>query len=100
MKRQIEITATPKEVAELLFNLDNEQVAQVFDEWKELFEQEYERKIAAKETVWIFGLNHFMMYVADKMSDDTIDFFRSTYATIVYKMVDNIHKKHLLTLDN
>lgn len=99
MKREIEIQASPKEVAEMLFNLDNEQVASVFSEWKKLFDLEYERRKKEGETIWIFDLNHFMLYVIDKMDEDAKDFIRSSYASLVYRFCNDIHKKHILELN-
>lgn len=96
MEKTIKINLTELEVAEALFNLDNKQVAKVFSEWKRLFDEEYERKKSAKEPIWIFDLNHFMLHVIDELDEDGINFFRTTYASMLYKMVDDIHKKHLV----
>ncbi len=101
MKRDIEIelNPNPKEVAEMLFNLDNKEVAEVFAHWKKLFDIEYDRRSKAKESIHIFDLNHFFLYVADELDNDGIDFFRSAYASIIYKYIDDIHKKHLLEIN-
>lgn len=99
MKTEIEIKLGPKEIAQHLFELDNEQVAEVFSHWKKLFEKEYEERKKAGETIWIFDLNHFFMHVAKRLDDDGIDFFRSAYSSILYRFCDDIHKKHLLKTD-
>jgi len=79
IKREVEIKASPEEIAELLFELDNKEVAKVFSIWKKLFEDEYKRKAEAKEPIWIFDLNHFMMWVIPEMDEDGLDFVRSSY---------------------
>lgn len=98
MERTVEIKGTPKEVAELLFNLDNKEVAEVFAHWKNLFDEEYKRRKEAKETIWIFDLNHFLLYVVGEMDNDGKDIVRSMYSSLIYKEYDNLHKRHLLDL--
>ena len=99
MEAKINITPTIDQLAEMLFELDNKQVAELFGKWRNLFEEEYQRRKDEGEVIWIFDLNHFMLYVADELDDDGIDFFRSAYASIVYKFCDKITKKHLLKLN-
>ena len=98
MKREIEIKASPKEVAELLFNLDNREVAEMFSEWNRLFNEEYERRKASKEPIYIFDLSHFMMHVIPEMDNDAIDVIRSMYTSVVFNFIDDIGKKHKTTL--
>ena len=98
MERKIKIKATPKEVAELLFELDNREVAEVFKQWHKLFEDAYKKRKEAGETIWIFDLNHFMLYVIDEMDEDAHDFIRCAYSQLVYRMVSNEAKKHKLDL--
>ena len=95
MEKTIEIKANPKEVAQLLFDLDNEQVAQVFSEWKILFDKEIQRMRSEGKTVWTHDLNHFMLYVVDKMDDDAKDMIRNMYAQLVYRLVDDVVKTQL-----
>jgi hypothetical protein len=99
MKQEIEVKANVKEMAEMLFELDSKQVAEVFAEWKKLFDQEYERRKRDKETIWIYDLNHFMIYVIDEMDDDGKEFIRSAYAMLVYYLVDDISQKYKLPLN-
>lgn len=98
MEKSIEIKLNPKEIADQLFELDNEQVAEVFSHWKRNFDDEYERRRLANEPIWIFDLNHFMMHVVPRLDEDGKDFFRTAYSTMVYQLVNNATKKHLLNL--
>ena len=94
MIRNIEVVATPKEIADMLFDLDNKEVAQVFVHWKILFDQEYKRRKEAKENIWIFDLNHFMLHVVKELDNDGKEFFRSAYAHLIYTdCVDGIFRK-------
>lgn len=98
MKRELEVTATPKEIAELLYNLDNKEVAEMFAEWHRLFEENYNKRKAAGDPIWIFDLSHFMMYVIPEMNDEAIDVIRSMYSSVIYNFIDDIAKKHKTTL--
>ena len=98
MKTEVEIKTTPKELAKLLFDLDNEEVAEVFSNWKKLFEDEVNERRKNNETIWIWDLNHFMMHVVKRLDDDGIDFFRSAYSSILYRFCDDITKKHLIKI--
>ena len=98
MEKTIEIKATPQEVANLLFDLDNKQVAEVFALWTKLFEDEYQRRKEAGEQNWIFGLDHFMLYVVKELDDDGKKLITSMYSHLIYTMVSDIHKKHILEL--
>ena len=99
MKREIEIKATPKEIAEMLFNLDNYEVAEMFSHWKKLFDDSFNECVKNKKTAWVFDLNHFMMHVIPELDEDGKDFFRSAYATMIYNLVDNVSKKHLIDIN-
>jgi len=99
MKKEVEIKASPRELAELLFDLDSKEVGEVFSEWSKLFEEEYQRRKAANETIWIFDLTHFFMYVAKDLDEDGVKFFRDAYTSILYQFCDDIHKKHLVELN-
>ena len=99
MKKEIELTLSVEDLAEQLYNLDNEQVANLFSIWKRKFDEGYEERKAAGQPIWIFDLNHFMMYVVPKLDEDGLDFFRSAYSTMIYQMCDNVSKKHLLKLN-
>jgi hypothetical protein len=98
MEKTVKIEHSTDDIAELLFNLDNQQVAEVISKWKLLFDQNYEDRKANKEPIWIFDLNHFMMHVIDEMDEDALDFIRSSYSSLVYKLIDKSEKKHLLDL--
>lgn len=84
MKKEITVTLSTDEIAEALFDLDNKQVAEVISKWKELFDQEYKRRKAEGETIWIFDLNHFMMYVMKEADENVKEFFRNAYAHYLY----------------
>lgn len=98
MEKMVEIKASPEEVANLLFDLDNRQVAEVFKIWSELFEKEYQKNKAEGKTIWIFGLDHFMLYVVKEMDDEAKKLVTSMYSHLIYTMVSDIHKKHILNL--
>lgn len=98
MKREIEVKATPSEIAELLFELDNKEVAEVFAKWKQLFDEAYQSRKNKKEYIHIYDLSHFMMYVIPEMDDDGLDVVRSMYTSLVYNFIDDIAKKHKTTL--
>lgn len=98
LTKQVNIEHSLDDIAELLFNLDNEQVAKVISLWKLKFDQEYQRRKEAKETIWIFDLNHFMMHVVDRLDNDGVDFFRTAYSSIVLKFIDDSNNKHLTEL--
>ena len=99
MEKTIEIKATPQEVANLLFDLDNKQVAEVFALWTKLFEDEYQRRKEAGEPVWIFGLDQFMLHVVSEMDDEAKKLVTSMYAHLLYVTVSDIHKAHISKLD-
>ena len=84
MNKEVNIILTIDDIAEALFNLDNKQVAEVISKWKKLFDQEYERRKTAGETIWIFDLNHFMLYVMSEADEDVKEFFRNAYAHHLY----------------
>jgi hypothetical protein len=90
--RNIEVSADPKEVAELLFDLDNKQVAEVFNHWKRLFDSEYESRKANNQPIWIFDLCHFMMHVIPELDSDGLDLIRSMYTSLIIKSVDEPFK--------
>lgn len=98
MEKTVEIKATPEEVANLLFDLDNIQVAKVFSIWMELFEKEYQKNKAEGKTTWIFGLDHFMLYVIKEMDDEAKKLVTSMYAHLLYVTVGDIHKAHISKL--
>lgn len=84
MNKEVNITLTTDDIAEALFNLDNQQVAEVISKWKKLFDREYERRKAEGKTIWIFDLNHFMLYVMSEADEDVKEFFRNAYAHHLY----------------
>lgn len=98
INRTIEIKASPEEVAELLFELDNKEVAEVFSIWKRKFDEEYDRRKEAREPIWIFDLNHFILHVLTEMDDDGKEFFRTGYANMIYLMQQDTFNKHKLDL--
>jgi len=93
--QQVEIKLSTDQIAEALFSLDNKQVADVISKWVTLFDESYERAREAGEPVYIFDLNHFMLYVVKEMDEKGLDFIRSSYGTLVYTFCNDIHKKHL-----
>ena len=96
IEKTVQLKAEPKEVAELLFELDNTQVAEVFAEWKLLFDKNYEEQKDKGKNIFIYDLNHFMLYVAEKLDDDGREMVRSMYSSVIYFMMKDINKKHLL----
>lgn len=98
MKREIEIKASVKEVAELLFKLDNKEVAEVFTEWKRLFDECYESRKREGKPIHVFDLSHFMMYVIPEMDDEGIDVIRSMYSSLIYHFIDDVAQKYKTTL--
>lgn len=83
LHHQIEIKATPENVAELLFELDNQEVAKVFGIWKKKFDEAYEERKAKGEVIWIFDLSHFFMYVVKELDEDGRDLIRSMYSSVL-----------------
>lgn len=94
MKTEIEIKTSPKVLAELLFDLDSQEVGQVFKEWKLLFDENFIKNKDVKGN-WINDLNTFMYFVVKDLDEDGIEFFREAYATIIYRYCNDIYKKHL-----
>lgn len=92
IEKKVTIEASPKEVAGLLFELDNKQVADVFKEWKLLFDKNYEERKEKGETIWIFDLQHFMLYVAKELDNDGIELLRSFYSSIIYHKIKDVVK--------
>ena len=82
MNKEVNITLTTDDIAEALFDLDNKEVAEVISKWKALFDQEYERRKAEGKPIWIFDLNHFMLYV---MKEVHIKDYRLCYSFRFYK---------------
>ena len=84
MNKEVNIKLTTDDIAEALFDLDNKEVAEVISKWKALFDQEYERSKAEGKPIWIFDLNHFMLYVMKEADENVKEFFRNAYAHHLY----------------
>jgi len=99
MKTEVEIKVDPKQLAEMLFDLDSIEVGQVFKEWKLLFDKNFMDNKDQKG-MWIHSLNAFMYHVVNDLDDDGIEFFREAYASVLYKYCNDINKSHLTKLSN
>ena len=93
--KEVTVTATPEEVAQLLFELDSKQVADVFALWAKLFEDNFTEMHKQGKPVHIFDLPHFMLYVANDLDDDGKKLIRDLYAMVLYKVCNEPYKKHL-----
>lgn len=90
IEKTVTINATPKEVANLLFELNDIQVAEVFKEWKLLFDKNYEERKENGETIWIFDLQHFLLHVAKHLDKDGVEAVRSFYSSVIYHNIKDI----------
>lgn len=93
MERSVQINLTVEEMADQLFNLDNQQVAQVFKLWKQKFDENYEQRKANNEPIWIFDLFHFLLYVAKELDEETKQVFTSFYTALIYNNIDKMVEK-------
>jgi hypothetical protein len=98
IEKTVQIEATPDNVAELLFNLDDRQVAEVFSLWHKKFEDEYERRKEAKEPIWIFDLPHFWMHVSKHLDDNGKTIIRDLYAMQFYTHCNEPYRRYLIQL--
>lgn len=94
LHQQIEIKATPENVVELLFELDNQEVAKVFKLWKLKFDEGYEERKKNNEPIWIFDLSHFFMYVVKDLDEDGRDLVRSMYSSVLTAQTRTVIDKY------
>lgn len=93
MEKNVNIELTPKEVAEAMFCMDDEQVAEVFREWSNVFDENMREAIKENKHAWVHDLSGFMYYLIPKLCDKGQDVFRMAYAQLLYrKLDDNCHK--------
>jgi len=98
MQKTINIQLTNEEIVEALFNKDQSEIAEIFSLWKKRFDKNKEERTRTGKPIWIFDLNHFFMYVAEHLDEDGKDFFRTAFATIWYKEIDQITARHIMYL--
>ena len=100
MDKTINVTIenTPEEVAEMLFNLNDQEVAAVFALWAKKFDEEYVRRKEAGKPIWIFDLPHFFLHVVKHLDEDGMRIVRDMYAMQLYHLAGMPYKKHLTDL--
>lgn len=80
MKTEVTIQPTPKQIADMLFELDDRQVIEVFEEWNKNFEEEY-KKPSKTYKVDFYG---FCLYFTKNMSDEAKEMIRGMYSALIY----------------
>jgi hypothetical protein len=80
METTVTIKPTPKEIADMLFELDDREVMKVFDEWNKNFEEEY-KKPSRSFKVDFYG---FCLYFTRDMSESAKEMVRGMYSALIY----------------
>ena len=85
---KVEIETTPEEISEILFNMDNQQVAKVFDLWRKKFDEEYNRRKEVGEPIHIFDFYHFFLWVVKDLEPDGKQFFKDAFSAVMYSEIN------------
>jgi hypothetical protein len=80
METTVTITPTPKQIADMLFDLSDREVIQVFEEWNNNFEEEY-KKPSRSFKVDLYG---FCLYFTRDMSESAKEMVRGMYSALIY----------------
>lgn len=93
MEKIVEVDITPKEIAQKLFEMDETEVAQVFEEWHNVFEENLKQKRKEKYQGFTHDLGGFLYYLIPALSENGKDIFRLGYAYLFKNNLDdNCHK--------
>ena len=94
MDKQITVTIenTPEEIAEILFNMDNIQIAELFSLWMKKFDEEYSRRKKENLPIHIFDFYHFFLYVVKHLDSDGKQFFKDAFSAIIYSEIEYNYK--------
>ena len=84
MEKNITITIenNPEEVAEMLWNMDDAQIAKAFELWFKKHESEYNRMRKEKPNQYFVDHGGMAYYISNHMSEEGKDCIRNLYAAI------------------
>ena len=94
MEKTIKVTIenTPEELAEILFNMDNTEIAKLFGLWRKKFDDEYQRRKEANEPIHIFDFYHFFLWVVKDLDHDGKQFFKDAFSAVTYAEIEYSYK--------
>lgn len=87
MEKSVTVTIenTPEEVAEMLWNMDDKQIAKVFELWYKKHEDEYAKMRKEKPNQYFIDHGGMAYYVSNHLSEEAKDCIRNLYSAIWYK---------------
>ena len=80
METTVTITPTPKQIADMLFDLSDREVIQVFEEWNKNFEEHY----AISKQPGKIDFYGFCLFLTKDMSESAKEVIRSMYSSLIY----------------
>lgn len=85
----VTIETTPEEIAEILFNMDNKEVAEVFKLWNNKFKQNWtEKRTQNISGYFIHSLYHFFLYVVKDLDANGKQFFKDAFSAITFSEIE------------